>query len=71
MMTMTICVVFERLNAVRALSGRPPIPPQPWRHRRTDQFDAELTVTCAELDFLGPTVQNPAHDDKSQPSAGP
>jgi hypothetical protein len=53
MMTMTICVVFERLNAVRALSGRPPIPPQPWRHRRTDQFDAELTVTCADAGFSG------------------
>jgi hypothetical protein len=23
------------------------------------------------LDFLGPMVQNPAHDDESQPSAGP
>jgi hypothetical protein len=44
---------FERLNAVRALSGRPPIPPQPWLHRRTDHFDAELIVTCADVGFSG------------------
>jgi hypothetical protein len=42
---------FERLNAVRAWSGRPPIPRQPWRHRRTDHFDAELIVTCADAGF--------------------
>jgi hypothetical protein len=45
---------FERLNAVRALSGRLPIPPQPWRHRRTDHFDAELIVTYADAGFSGP-----------------
>jgi len=52
---------FERLNAVRALSGRPPIPPQPWRHRRTDRFDAELIVTCADAGFSG------ADDSESGP----
>jgi hypothetical protein len=60
-MTMTICVVSERLNAVQGLSGRPPIPRQPWRHRRTDHFDAELVVTGADAGFSG------ADDSESGP----
>jgi hypothetical protein len=40
------------------------------RRGQSIQVGAQVVVRVT-LDFLGPMVQNPAHDDKPQASAGP
>ncbi len=41
-----LAVDFVKVERIKAAS-------RPWRHRRTDHFDAEMKVTCADAGFSG------------------